>query len=111
MDLVLERADTMVWLRLPFRVVFPRLLKRTFKRGLRKELLWGTNRESLRMGFLSNDSVIWYMVRTWRRHPKSVTTMLGEAPHPPRMVVLRSPGQVKRFLASIGDRGSASSLG
>lgn len=110
MDLVLERADTMVWLRLPFRVVFPRLLKRTLIRGLRKEMLWGTNRESLRMGFLSRDSVIWFMVKTWRHHPRSVTTILGEARRRPRMIVLRSPGQVKRFLASIGDQDSASLL-
>lgn len=103
MDLVLERADTMVWLRLPFRVVFPRLVMRTLIRGLRKEMLWATNRESLRMGFLSKDSVICFMVRTWRHHPRSVDTILAEARRRPRMIVLRSPGQVRRFLDSIVD--------
>ena len=40
-DLILPQADTVVWLRLPFRVVYPRVVRRTFRRMLTREVLWG----------------------------------------------------------------------
>src|SRR5437867_3125600 len=42
--LILSRADAVLRLRLPFRVVYPRLLRRTLTRAWRKEELWNTNR-------------------------------------------------------------------
>ncbi|NIM61684.1 MAG: adenylate kinase, partial [Acidobacteria bacterium] len=36
-DIVLPRADTVVWLRLPFRVVYPRLVWRTLRRMWTRE--------------------------------------------------------------------------
>jgi adenylate kinase family enzyme len=46
--LVLERADTVVWLDLPRRVWLPRLLLRTARRVALRQKLWNGNRESLR---------------------------------------------------------------
>jgi len=50
--LVWSRADTLVWLDLPFRVHLWRILRRGITRSVRRELLWGTNREMLRSNFL-----------------------------------------------------------
>src|SRR5688500_4629523 len=47
-DLVLEGADTVVWLDLPRRVWLPRLVARTVRRVLTGEELWNGNHESLR---------------------------------------------------------------
>src|SRR3954467_3894233 len=47
-DLVLERADTVVWLDLPIRVWLPRLVRRTFGRMITGEELYNGNRERLR---------------------------------------------------------------
>ena len=44
-DLVWETADTVIWLDLPRRVVFPALIARTVRRGLHREVLWNGNVE------------------------------------------------------------------
>ncbi len=46
-DLVWERADTVVWLDLPRRVVMRRVAIRTIRRALTREELWNGNREPL----------------------------------------------------------------
>jgi adenylate kinase family enzyme len=48
-DLLLPHADTAIWLRLPFHIVYPRLFRRTVVRSWRKETLWGVNKESWRI--------------------------------------------------------------
>ncbi len=45
-DLVWGRADTVIWLDLPFRVVMWRVVARTVRRLARGEVLWNGNRES-----------------------------------------------------------------
>ena len=56
-DLVLEQADTLVWLDLPLRVCLRRLWRRTWGRIIRHEELWSGNRESIRTAFLIKDSL------------------------------------------------------
>jgi len=56
-DILWPRADTFVWLDLPFHVTFMRLVHRTFRRWLQKAELWNGNRESLREHFFSRDSI------------------------------------------------------
>ena len=46
--IVLDAADTVVWLDLPLRVWFLRLLRRTGRRWVGREPLWNNNRETLR---------------------------------------------------------------
>ena len=50
-DLVLERADTVVWLDLPLPVALSRVTRRTIGRIRTREELWSGNRESWRGGF------------------------------------------------------------
>ena len=75
-DLVLERADTIVWIDLPRRVWLPRLVRRTVRRVVRREELWNGNRESLRNVLFSRDSLIAYRApqRPTRRqrYPRSL---------------------------------------
>src|SRR6202048_890475 len=44
-ELVWSSADTLVWLNYPLQLIFLRLLQRTLRRGIRKQMLWGTNQE------------------------------------------------------------------
>jgi adenylate kinase family enzyme len=46
-NLVLDAADTIVWLDLPLHVWLPRLLRRTARRLSGREALWNDNRETL----------------------------------------------------------------
>lgn len=98
---ILPLADTAVWLRLPFRVVYWRLLKRTITRAWRKESLWGTNYESWRMSFLSRDSILLWGITHWRAHHRNMTKTLAEVPHTAFVIELRSTRELEAFMASI----------
>jgi adenylate kinase family enzyme len=99
--LVLEQAETVIWLRLPLRVVFPRLVRRTFARAVSRELLWGTNRESFRVMFLSKDSLLLFCLTNWRPHIRRVSAALKTTPHHATIHVLRTPRQVRGFVARV----------
>jgi adenylate kinase family enzyme len=96
-DLVLERADVVIWLDLPRRVWLPRLLRRTLSRIVQREELWSGNRETFRNAFLSRNSLLLF---AWRRYP------LNRRRYPKELarysvVRLRSPREVERWLASV----------
>ena len=92
--LVVENADTIVWLDQPLWVWLPRLVRRTLGRIVRREELWNGNRESFRLSFLSRDSVIYFALRNnWRRKREYATRL---APY--NLVRLRTQDEVDRFL-------------
>jgi adenylate kinase family enzyme len=65
-DSVLEQADLVVWLDLPFHTVARRVWTRTVRRIRRGEELWSGNRETWRDAFLSRDSLFVWIVTTHR---------------------------------------------
>ena len=93
-DLVLQNADTVVWLDLPVRVWLPRLVRRTVRRIRGKETLWNDNKETLRNTLIGRDALIPYALRMHfdrrRRYPVEL------APYP--VVRLRSQAEIDRFL-------------
>jgi len=98
MDVVVQRADTIVWLRLPFRTVFMRLVRRTIRRAVRREVHWNGNREPVWWTLCSPNSVVWYTVRAWRSSPRRIQQVIAESNGRPRIIVLRSGEEVGRFL-------------
>jgi adenylate kinase family enzyme len=99
-DLVWPRVDTVVWLDLPRSTVMRQVTVRTFARWLRGEILWGTNRESLRMSLLSRDSLLWYAWSTHARRRASLEQKLAQVPF--EVIRLRTRREVDRWLASVG---------
>ena len=93
-DLVLERADLVVWLDLPRRVWLPRLVRRTVSRIVRREELWNGNRETLRNVLFSPDSVVTFALRNYPRRQRLYPAELAPYPH----VRLRTPAAVARWL-------------
>ena len=95
-DLVLERADTVVWLDLPRGVWLPRLVLRTLRRALTREELWNGNRESLWNALVGFDSLFRYALANERprrhRYPRELARY--------RVARLRSPAEVEAFLRS-----------
>ena len=98
-DLVLERADLVVWLDLPLRVWLPRLLRRTVRRIVRREELWNGNRETWRGAFGGPDSLVGWAVRAHFSRRQRYPTVL--APYP--VVRLRTQRAVEDWLASIDE--------
>jgi adenylate kinase family enzyme len=98
-DIVLAQADTVLWLRLPFRVTFWRLFRRTLKRLTGKEHLWGTNNtESWRRTFLSRDSILLWAITSRKSHVERTQRNLRETPHHAQVMVLRSARAVRAFM-------------
>lgn len=100
-DLILPMADTVVWLRLPFRIVFWNLLKRSITRAWNKDILWGTNRESWRGMFFSRDSLLLYVIKNWKRYTRRITRDLKEMPHHASVIKLHSMKEIDTFLAAL----------
>ncbi len=100
-DLILPLTDTVVWLRLPFRVTFLRLLRRTVIRCWKGEILWGTNRESWRQAFMSRDSLLLFAITSRRHHDEQTRRDLVEIPHQAQVIELHSSKEVGSFLSSI----------
>ena len=100
--LVLERADTVVWLDLPLHVCMRRLWGRTLPRIRNREELWNGNRESWRAAFWGWDSLFVYAIRKHVGHRRRFTELLArpELAHL-EVVRLRSPAAVEAWLGTI----------
>jgi adenylate kinase family enzyme len=96
-DLVIARADTVVWLDLPVRVWLVRLARRTFGRMLSREELWNGNREQLRYALNPRYSVVVYAVRGYRKRRRRYASELARFP----LLRLRTTAEVERFLRDL----------
>jgi adenylate kinase family enzyme len=94
---VLERADTLIWINLPFRVSFFRVVSRTLRRWRGKELLWGVQRERLREQFLSKHSLFLWAITHHRATARRVRQIVRDNSHL-LFYELRSPREVAALL-------------
>lgn len=105
-DLVWGRADTLVWLDYPLPLSLYRLWRRTWRRIVTQEELWGGNRESWRAQFFSRESLLLYAVRTHRRRRREIDAMLAEAAYAHLTVLrFRRPAATAAWLAAAGRPG------
>jgi adenylate kinase family enzyme len=95
-DLVLEAADTILWLDLPMRIWLPRLARRTWLRWTGREALWNGNRETLRGVFGGRDSLFGYALRSHFRRRREWPEYLARF----HVIRLRTPAEVASWLAA-----------
>jgi adenylate kinase family enzyme len=94
-SLVIDAADTIVWLDLPFPIKIRRLWLRTVGR-IRDDIeLWSGNKESWRGAFWGRDSLFWWTVKTHFRHKRVWPSVYGDDP---RFVRLRSVQEAREWL-------------
>jgi adenylate kinase family enzyme len=94
--LLAERADLLVWLDLPRRVVMRQVAVRTLRRRVRREELWHGNVEApLRTFFTDPEHVVRWAWRTHRSSAERVRALPGEL----LVVRLRSRRETARWLA------------
>lgn len=97
--MVLERADTVVFLDLPHRTALRRALWRTLNRAITGKELWNGNRETFRNAF-SRHSIVWWVITRHRTHREKWPPRLAPLTHL-ELVRLRSPREVEEFLESV----------
>lgn len=97
------RADTIVWLDFSFLVIFSRILKRTARRVFIREELWGTgNRESLRMALFSRDSILLWVLKTYRRRRREYPQLFSLPEYAHLQVIrLQSPRRAAAWLSEL----------
>ena len=94
-DLVVERADTVVWLDMPLALILGRLLRRSARRIHGQVELWNGNRESWRGVLWERDALLPWAVRAHFRHRATYPSRLGAHPG---YVRLRSPAAARAWL-------------
>ncbi len=97
-ELLVERADTLVWVDLPTRVALWRLFRRTLRRRLRRVELWNGNVEPpLWTFFTDREHILRWGISTRNATRQRVPPLERSAPHL-RIVHLRSQREVDVFV-------------
>jgi adenylate kinase family enzyme len=102
-DLIWIRAQLLVWLDFPLRVVLWRLLRRTFLRLLTGEVFASGTREQLSR-ILGKRSIFIWAIRSHRRRRRLYEELLATPRYAHLQVVrLRSPSAVEDWLAGVSE--------
>ncbi|MBK0064390.1 MULTISPECIES: adenylate kinase [unclassified Acinetobacter] len=105
LDLKLAKLDTMIWLDYSFSLNFYRSVKRAISRAISQEALWksSNNRESFRRSFLSQESIILWMIKHHSKNRKKYLNMMQNPAYQHiQFIRLTSPKQTVDFLKKVG---------
>ena len=101
-DIIWSRADTIIWLDYQLPLIMWRLLKRTFRRVVTRQLLWNGNVETLRGAVFSRDSLFVYAPSKFHRRRKTYNRLLQGADYADRTrIILPNPRTTKSFLGVV----------
>lgn len=97
-DMLWNKADVIIWLDYPRRLVWWRIFRRTLTRAWTRDKVCGENTESFRMSFFSKDSVILWSIRTFNRNRKFYRSLQTDPTFGPKILRISSPKQAARLL-------------
>lgn len=103
LDLVWDRADTVVWLDLPRPLIMRRVIKRSLRRSLTREVLWNGNREPLTNFYRldpEKNVIRWAWVKHAGYSERYHAAMNDEANSHLRFVRLKTPREIETMLAN-----------
>ena len=98
-DILWPRATTIIWLNHSFRVVLYRSITRSIKRIVTKKKLFSGNVESFKKTFLSRDSIILWVLKTYHKKRKQYPEILKQAEAKGMKVIeFKNQSQVNDYL-------------
>jgi len=101
-DIIWGRADTLVWLDYPFSIIFWRLITRTLRRVVTREVLWNGNHETWRGAFFSQDSLFRWAIKTHAQRRRNTLLRLQEPAYQHlNLIRLRSPRATRAWLEQL----------
>ncbi len=98
-SMIYERAETVLVLALPWRVMLWRTFKRTMRRVVNREELWNGNRESLWTTLFSRDSVVYDLYRRRKKFMTFAQVAEDETPNHIRLVIVHSARELDELYA------------
>jgi adenylate kinase family enzyme len=102
-DIVWPSADTILWLDYSMSLVFRRVFIRTMRRCWSGQELWSGNRERFwTQFFTTNDSILVWVITSWRRHRRDYPKALREqARLGKRVIRFTKPTEAQRWLGTV----------
>lgn len=103
-DMIWSRAEAVIWLDYPLRIVFWRLLVRTIRRAVTQEELWNGNREKFwwHLKLWSEESLFHWLFKTYWRRKREIPLLLSlpEFQHL-HLTRFKHPRETEQWLASL----------
>lgn len=100
-DLLWDRADTVLWLDYPKRVIMPRILRRSLRRTITREPLFGGNRETW-SDWLSKEHPVWWSWSQHARRHQEIAHRTGDPRFAPLSTLrFNRPAETATWLASL----------
>ena len=97
--LILDRADSVIWLDYSFGVKLWRLFLRTCRRAFGRETLWNGNTETVRKAFFSRDSIFLWFFKMHPQQRKRYGKLFAAAPPHLTLYRLYAPEEADKMLA------------
>ncbi len=98
---ILERADTLIWLDYSIGTKLWRLLRRSLRRVVTREVLWNGNTETLKGQFWGGDALfVWFFKSHWAQR-RRYEALFESAPEGLRLVRLYRPEEAEVLLESL----------
>ena len=101
-DILWPRATHAIWLNYPFHIVFYRALYRTIRRVFIKEELFSGNYELFRQSFLSRNSILWWVLKTYCQNRRQYEQLRDEETYPNlNWIELRHPRDADQLIEKL----------
>ena len=100
--MIWPKADLIIWLDYPFYIVFTRLLKRTIKRFITKEVLWNGNTENFFNQLFTKKSILFWCIKThWKNRKKFETILIDSNEYNNKFIRIKKPVEVEKLFSLI----------
>ncbi len=94
---VISRADTVIFVNMPWSIMFWRVFLRSVKRAVDKKKICGDNYESFRQTFLSKESLLLWHIQTRDKYKNRRENVLKLIPSDVPLIELSTPKELDMF--------------